>query len=58
MVFQVIHRIILFRNGKYNKYAHGRTIGKNQQPQGKPCGIEDFFLKALCMRGNKSPAPQ
>jgi hypothetical protein len=29
----------------------------NQQPQGKPCGIEDFFLKALCMRGNKYPPP-
>jgi hypothetical protein len=30
----------------------------NEQPQSKPCGIEDFSLKSLCMRGNKSPAPQ
>jgi hypothetical protein len=29
----------------------------NEEPQGKPCGIEDFSLKSLRMRGNKSPAP-
>jgi len=29
----------------------------NEAPQGKPCGIEDFTLKSLHMRGNKSPAP-
>jgi transposase-like protein len=30
---------------------------ENEEPQGKPCGIEDFSLKSLRMRGNKSPAP-
>jgi hypothetical protein len=29
----------------------------NEQPQGISCGIEDFSLKSLRMRGNKSPAP-
>jgi hypothetical protein len=29
----------------------------NEEPQGKTCGIEDFSLKSLRMRGNKSPAP-
>jgi hypothetical protein len=29
----------------------------NEEPQGKPCGIEDFSLKSSCMRGNTSPAP-
>jgi hypothetical protein len=29
----------------------------DEPPQGKPCGIEDFSLKSLRMRGNKSPAP-
>jgi hypothetical protein len=27
----------------------------NEQPQVKPCNIEDASLKFLCMRGNKSP---
>jgi hypothetical protein len=29
----------------------------NELPRSKLRGIEDFFLKSLCMRGNKSPAP-
>jgi hypothetical protein len=29
----------------------------NEQPRGKPRGIEDFSLKYLRIRGNKSPAP-
>jgi hypothetical protein len=32
-------------------------LHKNEQPQGKPCGIEDFSLKSSRMRGNVSPAP-
>jgi hypothetical protein len=32
-------------------------MGSNEEPRGKPRGIEDFTLKSLRMRGNKSPAP-
>jgi len=31
-----------------------KTKDGNEPPQGKPCGIENFTLKSLHIRGNKS----
>jgi uncharacterized protein YdhG (YjbR/CyaY superfamily) len=47
----IIQRVIQFR------VKENLIKAKNEEPQGKPCGIEDFSLKSLRMRGNKSPAP-
>jgi hypothetical protein len=44
--------------GTWRALARRQPTGlSNEQPWGKPRSIEDFSLKSLRMRGNKSPAP-
>jgi hypothetical protein len=57
MEYHVFKKPKKLKSGKTVHRWYYYYLDENEEPQGKPCGIEDFSLKSLRMWGNKSPAP-